>query len=322
VAVAGAASRPTSAAAAAAPPTPVVLKVSYSARIGANLPVWMGPESGIAQRHGLDVQLEYIASSSGIPAILSGQVQMANVGGSETLSAAAQGADLVIIGTTLPVYPFVFMAPGHISSVDELKGKTIGVSNIGSTSDTATRVTLRNVGLDPNKDVTIVSVGSLENRMAALFQGAIDGGVAQPPEQLVLEDKGFHVIYDLAAHKVPAAGGGIVVQRSWLKANRDVAQRYIDSLVEAAARSRQDKEAAIKVLQKYLNTDDRRALEATYDFFVASVIPVYPTVNAAQFGDTVAQLEATNPRVKDFDLSTLLDDSLVQSAIERKVGGS
>jgi NitT/TauT family transport system substrate-binding protein len=247
---------------------------------------------------------------------------MANVGGSETLSAAAQGADLVIIGTTLPVYPFVFMAPGNISSVDELKGKTIGVSNIGSTSDTATRVTLRNVGLDPNKDVTIVSVGSLENRMAALFQGAIDGGVAQPPEQLALEDKGFHVIYDLAAHKVPAAGGGIVVQRSWLKANRDVAQRYIDSLVEAAARSRQDKEAAIKVLQKYLNTDDRRALEATYDFFVGSVIPIYPTVNAAQFGDTVTQLAATNPRVKEFDLSTLLDDSLVQSAIERKVGGS
>jgi NitT/TauT family transport system substrate-binding protein len=246
---------------------------------------------------------------------------MANVGGSETLSAAAQGADLVIIGTTLPVYPFVFMAPGNITSVDELKGKTIGVSNIGSTSDTATRVTLRNVGLDPNKDVTIVSVGSLENRMAALFQGAIDGGVAQPPEQLALEDKGFHVIYDLAAQKVPAAGGGIVVQRSWLKANRDVAQRYIDSLVEAAARSRQDKELAIKVLQKYLNTDDRRALEATYEFFVGSVIPIYPTVSVGQFGDTVAQLASTNPRVKDFDLSTLLDDSFVQNAIERKVGG-
>jgi NitT/TauT family transport system substrate-binding protein len=282
----------------------------------------MGPESGIAQRHGLDVQLEYVASSSGIPAVLSGQVQMANVGGSETLSAAAQGADLVIIGTTLPVYPFVFMAPGNISSVDELKGKTIGVSNIGSTSDTATRVTLRNVGLDPNKDVNIVAVGSLENRMAALFQGAIDGGVAQPPEQLALEDQGFHVIYDLAANRVPAAGGGVVVQRSWLKANRDVAQRYIDSLVEATVRSRQDKEFAMKVLQKYLNTDDQRALEATYEFFVGSVIPKYPTVTAAQFADTVAQLSSTNSRVKDFDLSTLLDNSLVQSAIERNLGGS
>jgi NitT/TauT family transport system substrate-binding protein len=300
----------------------VALKVSYSARIGANLPIWIGPESGITQQHGLDVQLEYIASSSGIPAVLSGQVQLANVGGSEALSAAAQGADLVIIGITLPVYPFVLMAPAHITTVDQLKGKTIGVSNIGSTSDTATRVTLRNVGLDPNKDVNIVAVGSLENRMAALFQGAIDGGVAQPPEQLALEDKGFHVIYDLAANRVPAAGGGVVVQRSWLKANRDVAQRYIDSLVEATVRSRQDKEFAMKVLQKYLNTDDQRALEATYEFFVGSVIPKYPTVTAAQFADTVAQLSSTNSRVKDFDLSTLLDNSLVQSAIERNLGGS
>jgi NitT/TauT family transport system substrate-binding protein len=281
----------------------------------------MGPESGIAQQHGLDVQMEYIASSAGIPAVLSGQVQLANVGGSETLSAAAQGADLVIIGTTLPVYPFVFMAPANITSVDQLKGKTVGVSNVGSTSDTATRVTLRNVGLDPDKDVTIVSVGSLENRMAALFQGAIDGGVAQPPEQLALEDKGFHIIYDLAAQKVPAAGGGIVVQRSWLKANRDVAQRYIDSLVEAAARSRQDKQLAIKVLQKYLNTDDQRSLEATYDFFVGSVIPSYPTVSTGQFADTIAQLASTNSRVKEFDLSSILDNSLVQSAIDRNLAG-
>jgi NitT/TauT family transport system substrate-binding protein len=282
----------------------------------------MGPESGITQRQGLDVQLEYIASSTGIPAVLSGQVQIANVGGSETLSAAAQGADLVIIATTQPVYPFVLMAPSHIPSVDQLKGKTIGVSNVGSTSDTATRITLRSVGLDPDKDVTIVSVGSLENRMAAMLQGGIDGGVAQPPEQLALEDKGFHVIYDLAAHKIPGAGGALVVQRSWLNANRSVAQRYVDSLVEAATASRQDKESAIKVLQKYLKTDDRRALETTYDFFVGSVNPIYPSVNAAQFGDAVAQLSAINPRVKDFDLTTLLDNSLVQSAIERKVGGS
>jgi NitT/TauT family transport system substrate-binding protein len=289
--------------------------------IGANLPLWFAAEAGIYQQHGLDAAVDYIASSTGIPALLSGQVQIANVGGTETLGAVVQGADLVIIGTTLPVYPFVMMAPASITSIDELKGKKVGVSNVGSTSDTATRIILRRNGLDPDKDVTIVAVGSLSNRMAALLSGAIDAGVAQPPEQLALQDQGFHIIYDLAAEKVPAAGGAVLVQRSWLNANRDVAQRYIDALVDAAARARQDRALAISVLQKYLNTDDQRALAATYDFFVGSVIPVYPVVNAAQFADSIDQLVPNNPAIKDYDLSKLLDNSFVQSAMDRHVGG-
>src|SRR5205807_5026260 len=185
---------------------------------------------GIFKQNGLDVQLDNIASSTGVPALLSGQTQVAQLGGSEALSAAAGGGDLVIIGIIGGVYPFVFMAPASIASVDQLKGKKIGVSNIGSSSDIATRVMLHNVGLDPEKDVSIVAVGSLENRMAALLNGAIDGGVAQPPDQLALEDKGFHVIYDLAAQKLPSVGDSIVVQRSWLNSNHDVVQRYLDSI--------------------------------------------------------------------------------------------
>ena len=187
--------------------------MSYSNVIADNLPEWMALEGGYYKQNGLDVQLDNIVSSTGIPALLSGQVQVAQLGGSETLSAAAGGGDLVIIGIIGPVYPFVFMAPASITSIDQIKGKKIGVSNIGSSSDIATRVMLRQVHLDPEKDVTIVAVGSLENRVAALLNGAIDGGVAQPPDQLVMEDKGFHVIYDLAAQKLPSAA-----PRSWCSA--------------------------------------------------------------------------------------------------------
>ena len=164
--------------------------------------MWVGADSDIGRKYGLDIQLQYIASSNGIPAVLSGDIQMANVGGSETLNAIVQGGDLVMIAMTLPVHPFVMMVPAEIASVDQLRGKKIGVSNVGSTSDTATRVLLRRSALDPEKDVSIVAVGSLANRMAALFSGAIGGGVAQPPDQLALEDKGLHIIYDLAAQKV------------------------------------------------------------------------------------------------------------------------
>jgi NitT/TauT family transport system substrate-binding protein len=296
------------------------LRVSYSNLIADNLPEWMAYESGIFKQNGLDVTLDNIASSTGIPAILSGQVQIGHLGGSETLSAAAAGGDLVIIAITGPVYPFVFMAPSSITTVDQLRGKKIGVSNIGSSSDIATRVMLEKVGLVPDQDVTIVAVGSLQNRMAALLNGAIDGGVAQPPDQLALEDKGFHVIYDLAAQKLPSVGDCIVVQRAWLDANREVAQRYIDSIVQAIASSRKSKEQSVPVLGKYLHTDDQRALGVTYDFFVGNVTPQYPVVSAALFGDAIEQLSATNDKIKSFNLNSALDNSFVQSAMDRHLG--
>src|SRR5216684_3606861 len=323
------ANAPTAAPAAAAKPTtapaanaaPVALHVSYSNLIADNLPEWLALETGIFNQNGLDVTLDNIVSSTGIPALLSGQVQIAHLGGSESLSAAAEGGDLVIISITGPVYPFVFMAPAAIGSIDQIKGKKIGVSNVGSSSDIATRVMLKKVGLDPEKDVSIVAVGSLQNRMAALLNGAIDGGLAQPPDQLVLEDKGFHVIYDLAAQRLPSVGDSIVVQRTWLNANHDVVQRYIDSIVQAIALSKKNKEQSIPVLQKYLKNDDPRALGVTYDFFVGTVTPQYPVVRADFFGDAIEQLSATNDKIKSFDLNKILDNQFVQSAMDRKVGG-
>src|SRR5260370_19596878 len=177
----------TAPAAAAGPAVP--LHVSYSNLIADNLPEWLALEAGIFKQNGLDVTLDNIVSSTGIPALLSGQVQIAHLGGSETLSAAAEGGDLVVISITGPVYPFVFMAPAAITSIDQIKGKKIGVSNVGSSSDIATRVMLKKVGMDPEKDVSIVPVGSLPNRMAPLLNGTTDAGLTNQPTHPLREDK-------------------------------------------------------------------------------------------------------------------------------------
>ncbi|HEV7662563.1 MAG TPA: hypothetical protein VGQ62_03435, partial [Chloroflexota bacterium] len=156
--------------------------------------------------------------------------------------------------------------------------------------------------------------------VAALLNGAIDGGVAQPPDQLALEDKGFHVVYDLAAQKLPSIGTAIVVQRMWLNANPDVAQRYVDSIVQGIARSRSDKAFSLTVLQKYLKNDDPRALGVTYDFFVGQVTPQYPLIKPENFTDAITQLSATNDKIKDYDYTKMLAPQFVQSAVDRKIG--
>src|SRR5207248_2097923 len=120
--------------------------------------------------------------------------------------------------------------------------------------------------------------------------------------------------------KLPSVGDCIVVQRAWLNSNHDVAQRYIDSIVQAFALSKKNKEQSLPVLGKYLKNDDQRAMGVTYDFFVGTVTPDYPVVKPELFADAVQQLGAQNEKIKTFDLKSILDNQFVQSAMDRHVG--
>jgi NitT/TauT family transport system substrate-binding protein len=305
---------------AAAQPATTHLTAAYSERIAVDLPLWFALEQGLFQKHGLDVDLQLITSSNAMAALLAGQVDVDNGGGAEALSATTGGSELVVLGSMAAVTPFVFEVPQSITSIDELRGQKVGVSAPGSSSDVATRAGLRAVGLQPDQDVNIVAVGSLQNRTAALLSGAIQGGVAQPPDSLTLEAQGFHPLFDLAALKLPTSQGSIIVQRSWLAQHRDVAQNYVDAIVEAIAAEKADRAAAIAVLQKYLQTDDQQALGATYDYFVGEVIPSDPSPRPEEFTNDVEQLSVQNPAIRDVDLGKLIDASFVQSALERGLG--
>jgi hypothetical protein len=110
------------------------------------------------------------------------------------------------------------------------------------------------------------------------------------------------------------------VQRSFLNGHKTAVQGYIDALVEGLARLRKDRTFAVGVLKKWLKLDDEPALNATYDFAVGKLFPVYPHITAEHMADAVDVLSQKNPRVKDFDVKKMLDDSFVKSAADRRVG--
>ncbi|HLG69912.1 MAG TPA: ABC transporter substrate-binding protein [Chloroflexota bacterium] len=295
--------------------TPLV--VSYSAIIGNVLPVWVAEDAGIFKKNGLDVDLRYINSSKGIPALISGGVQIADIGGAETLSAVAGGADLATVAVDAPTYPFVLMAPSSIKTVQDLKGKKIGVSEPGSSSDIATRVALRKEGIDPDTDVSIIAVGSASERIAALENGAIQAGLSFPPNTLSLEQKGFHTVLDLASLHLPAALSSTVVKRSYLDSHKDVVQKYVDSMVESIAWAKQHKAEAVKILGKYYKNNDQNAMETTYDYFMNEVIPSLPYPKAKMYTNAQSILGAKSAKVKDYDVAKMLDASFVTSAADR-----
>jgi len=290
---------------------------AYAEVVAANSPVWGAADAGLMQKRGLDTDMRLIESSLSVGALISGQVQIALVGGSASLAAAVQGGDLRVLGILTPVYPYKFEVPASIKTTSDLKGKKVGISRFGSASDIATRLGLRRVGLDPDKDVNIVQVGSTQARTAAILSGALDGGLAGVPDNLALEDRGFHALFDMAALELPAAIVGIVVTGPWLNAHRDEMQRYIDATVEAIAREKRDKAFTQDVFRKYLKLDDQRLLDAAYDYTIQRVMPALPYAKPEQFKDTVDQLAEKNPKARDYDLNKLIDSSFIKSAADR-----
>jgi NitT/TauT family transport system substrate-binding protein len=326
----GASNSPTQAAAGSASPTarPCCTKViaAYSNISADDWIPWYAFEKGIFKDNGLDVDLQSInGGAQTSAALLAGGIQIGQFGGSEALSANAGGADVVIVANLAPVYPYKLYVKKGITSLADLKNKTpkavVGVSNAGGSSDIATRAALKAAGIDPDKDVDIRAVGSHANRTAALLAGSIDAGVDDPPEDLELVKAGLTPLIDLAGQKLPAANTGVIVQRTYLNANKATLQAYVDSLTIARVKMKADKAGAVAVLGKYFKLDNQEALNTAYDFFMNEVTVPYLFPEVAQFKDAVEILGKTNDKIKTVDIAKMLDRSFMQSAQDRKLGG-
>ncbi len=313
---------PSASASAGATAKPLVkIKASYGNVTPANLAPFMAKDLGLFEKYGLDVDLTLIEGGSpSAAALIANQVDIASFGGTETMSGVAGGADIVAIALFVPVTPWQLLAPTSYSGPNDLKGKTIGVATRGGSAEVAAIESLRRLGLDPSKDVTIQALGNVTNLTTGMLGGAVYAGPGHPPDTVRLLAAGFKVILDLAKEKVPATDNCTVVTRAYLNAHRNLVQRYIDAQIEAIAVAKKDKPTTLKVLGKLLKLDDQTALSQTYDFYVTQIMPAYPHPTAEAFNSTKQALVATNPKVKDLDVTKALDDSFVADAEKRGVG--
>ncbi len=286
----------------------------------ANLAPFMAKETGLFEKHGLDVDLTLIdGGAPSAAALISGQTDFGNFGGTEAMSAVAGGGDVAAVALFVPVTPWQLLAVSSYSKPADLKGKVVGIATKGGSAEVAARVSLERLGLS-DKDVSIQAFGSTANLTAGMLGGAAYAGPGHPPDTVRLLKAGFKVIVDLAGEKIPATDNGTMVLRSYISAHRDVVQRYVDAEVEAIALAKRDKATTLKVLAKLLKLDDQEALSQVYDFYVLQIFPLYPHASPDPFNYTKQTLAATNPKVKDLDVAKVLDDSFVADAEKRGVG--
>jgi NitT/TauT family transport system substrate-binding protein len=298
------------------------LTVSHSQVSADQMVLWDAKEGGVFDKNGLNVDVRLIESSTGLSALLGGDVDISALGGSEAMAAAASGADVIIAANLMPVYTFKLEVPASIQKPEDLIGKKLGVTRAGSTTDTGTRDSLRKVGLVPDKDVSIVQLGaSKQATYAGLTNGTVQGILMQPPDTLAAEKQGFHPLYDLAHLDLPAAAAVIVTQRSWAAAHKDVMQKFMDSLVQATAREKKDAAFGQAVLKRNFKLEDDEAVKAGYDYF-SGIHPSYPYPKIEQFSSIIANIKQQNPNAKDFDFAKTLDPSFVKSAEDRGLANS
>lgn len=301
--------------AATAAPAPK-LTISFSQKVGDNLPLWIAVDAGYFKKNGLDVTVRYLPAQEGIPALLTRQVQMAAIGGANAVSAGAQGAKLKFVATFSPVYTFQFWARPKHASAKGLRGQRVGVTSTTGSLYTATVLALRQLALVPS-DVAITPLGKVPNVDSALLAGSIVAAASHPPGTYRYKQAGFVELVDLAQKRIPNINTGLLAKDTYIQANPKIVGAVVTSIIEALHREKSDKVYAESELRKHMGIKDQAVLDFTYDFYANEVAPTLPMPTVSELAVAKQALSVTNPKVKKVDLASLIDPSFVKAAAKR-----
>jgi len=158
------------------------------------------------------------------------------------------------------------------------------------------RVALQKLGLNPVKDITLVQIGTIPERLSALDTGKVQAAMLNAPDNFRAQKRG---LYKLMGVRLPYQGIGVGTTRAFIRENPDVARRYIRSQVEAVHRLKTDREAGMRVLAKYLALQDKEILQKAYDDGVNDeILPAkqYPTLEGIK--KILEPLGETDPKAK------------------------
>ena len=172
------------------PSSAAPLRIAYSAISGAMASLWVAQEGGYFKREGLDTELLYIGGGTLlIQSMLSGDVPFAYGPSVPVINATLRGSDLVLIGNTGNSLVFSIMARPEIKQPGQLRGKKVGVTRLGGSTDWALDAALKQWGIERGQ-ISVVQTGGMPEGLAGLTAGALDAVVLSPPSNFRVVDSG------------------------------------------------------------------------------------------------------------------------------------
>ena len=292
------------------------LVLGWSAVSALNSPYWVIKDAGFAKQEGLDVDLIYIASSSTMAqAQLAGNVALSTANSQVVVDVGLQGGDLLAIGAVINVVAFYVMAPPEIKSVRDLKGKPVGVTRFGASTDFAIRKLLEKYGLQPIRDVPIIQIGGLPEIAAALSKRAIYAAPMSYPLAYVAEQSGMRILANLAKENIPFMHVGITTSRRFVKERRAQAKAFLRAYGRAVRFMYTNKEDFKRIITHYSGIKDPGMLDGSVQYAYDFVEKV-PLVKREAFQVTLDESVNKRPEAKQAKPDRFYDNSLVQELID------
>jgi NitT/TauT family transport system substrate-binding protein len=253
------------------------LRIAYSSISGAMLPLWVAKDKGLFDKHGVDVELTYIRGVS-IEALLAGEVQFVRASPPSVVRSTLRGADLAFIANTINVAVFSLMSKPGLKKPEDLKGKKIGVTNLGDSPDLVLSLLLEKWGLQRGKDLAVLGLrGGMPELLISVSKGFVDAAMISAPSNLRGIKMGLHEFVDTAELGIPYINSPLSTRRSTIKNQRDTVLRVLRAYHEGVQQTRHDRDGSMKILSKYVRVTDPEILSEVYRIY--GVKQLQPDIN-------------------------------------------
>ena len=284
------------------------LRAVYNAVSGVMAPIWVAQEGGLFTKHGVNVDLKYLAATTAVQGMVGGGEEVGLVG-NQGIDAKLEGADLIYVASGLPTFVFQVYGRPEIKSMADLKGKVVAVTQPSASTDYAMRIVLKRNGLEPDKDVKILYAQDIAAVFTSVSNGNASAGIMSAPTSLKAKAAGLKPILNITELRIPFLFTGMLSSPKIMHEKNEALTRFLRGYIEAMAVIRRDKETTMKSMGKFLKTNDREVLESVYDDY-KDVFPQVPLMTAAE---VKAVLDvAKSPRAKQMKPEEFFDNSLVQ----------
>jgi NitT/TauT family transport system substrate-binding protein len=275
--------------------------------------LWMAKDIGAFAKYGVDPNLIFVSSSPVmVPALIGGDVQGGIAGANVVISAVASGASIVSVAS-LANRPYLRLwVQPEINRLEELRGKTLGVSRFGATTDNLTRILMRKLGLEGAVNIRQLG-GTLEVGLAFRHK-QVDGAVLAT----LRTDAPYRILVELAESGIQYSMAQLVVTREFYRRSPDTLEKIMRAYIEgvAALRDPQQKDGAMKTVARYTRLKETKAIEEIYSDAFKYVDRV-PRVEAEAVSTTLEFMGKKGMPIETFADNSIIDRMVREGFIDQ-----
>jgi NitT/TauT family transport system substrate-binding protein len=288
------------------------IRIASAGLSGELLPLWVAQDRGLFKKHGLDTEVITIQGGPlAVQALVSGSVQFHAGGTSSPMEARMAGANTRSVAVFIDTLPYTLVASPSVKTPAQLKGARFAVSRLGSVSDLSLRIALRNMGINPEKEATILGIGDQTSRFTALRSGTVDATVISPPLTVSARKLGFNTIASFQDAGIVWAYNSLDVMQDFSANNRAAVLGFLRGFVEAIAYIHKNKEASLATLARWMRLNDREALDETYTYLL-KILPKKPYASDQGIQANLDAIAIRSPVAKKFKPQDFYDMSYLR----------